>query len=384
MKRILVLITLLFIPSVYSQHWIWGEAFDAVDGFSANNMVVAAYYLGDEANNRTDIIGTSGQAGADNEYMIDATLIPGHTFSLGDTIYLKIVDNGSDYVSWNISVDTLNPGFDEAPNMTLNTSTKVHGILLEDDDTLVSDRIDLNVGTVQQVNCSGNVTDIDGIKDIRNVMAVIYDPSTSSADAADDPSNHYTNYSCNTTIGNSTSLLFECLFNVQFYANPDTWVCNVTVNDTYDRNRSNIDTAIVNELIGIDVGNDTIDFGALKIGYDTGTTDHQKQINNTGNIAIDLNLNVYGVEKNDSNAMNCTVGNISANNIRWSLLTGIDWSLKNQSVSNETGYTVYNFDLSKNSNKLTYWDLGIPVWPAGDIVSGTCSGTIIFTAIPDT
>ena len=259
----------------------------------------------------------------------------------------------------------------------------VDSVLLEDDDETIANELDLNLGTTKLINCSGAVSDADGTSDIDIVSAVLYDNETSSPDAADDDNKHYTNSTCDTTVLDADTLNYDCLFNVQFHANPALWACNVTVNDTAGSRGTKVDNSTITELMGIDVEDSNIDFGSLKVGEDTGTVDQIKTITNNGNVDIDINLEVLGSIYNHNLSMNCTVGSINASYERWSLTAGTDYTLKDKSVSDGIGTDISNFNLLKgaSSTKDIFWGMKIPLTP---IASGNCSGTVIFTAIVDT
>ncbi|MBN4049144.1 hypothetical protein JYT91_00855 [archaeon AH-315-M20] len=368
---------------VYAEHFIVGIVNDAADSTAANGHTVIIYYENDEVNNVSDIIGEGFNA--ENEYFLDAEEIPGHTFVVGDEIFAKVFDNGDGYTAGPVSVVTTGAGFDEEPDMTLtaaNAEPTVDSIFLEDDDETIANELDLNPGTTKLINCSGTVSDADGNSDIDNVTAVLYDNKTSSPDAADNDNNHYTNSSCDTTVLDADTLNYDCLFGVQFHANPALWNCNVTVNDTTGAKDTKVDSSTITELMAIDVADGDIDFGDIKVGADTGTIDQIKTITNNGNVAFDLNLEVLGSIYNYNLSMNCTVSSINASYERWSLTANTDWTLKNKAVSNGTGEDITNFNLLKgaSSTKDTYWGMGIALTP---IVSGNCSGTVIFTAISD-
>jgi len=378
-----IVIFILEASFVYAEHFIVGIVNDAADSTAANGHTVIIYYENDEVNNVSDIIGEGFNE--DNEYFLDAEEIPNHVWVPGDEIFAKVFDNGDGYIAGPVSVVTTGAGFDEEPDMTLtasNTAPTVDSVLLEDDDETIENELDLASGTTKLINCSGTVSDADGNSDIDNVTSVLYDNETSSPGAADNNNSHYTNSSCDTTVLDADTLNYDCLFGVQFHANPGLWACNVTVNDTTGAIDTKVDNSTITELMAIDVADADIDFGNLKVGKDTGTTDQTKVITNVGNIAFDLNLEVYDSIYNDNLSMNCTDGSINASYERWSFTANTDYSLKNESVSDGIGTDISNFNLSKgaSSTKNIFWGMGIPITP---IVSGNCSGTVIFTAIGD-
>jgi len=102
-----------------ASHWITGTVNDAADGTPADGHTAIIYYLGDEVNNVSDTIGPTGTSGTNNTYMCDAEIIPGHTWTIGDVIYAKVIDTGDGYTAGPVSVVTTGAGFDVEPDMTL-------------------------------------------------------------------------------------------------------------------------------------------------------------------------------------------------------------------------------------------------------------------------
>ncbi len=151
--------------------------------------------------------------------------------------------------------------------------------------------------------------------------------------------------------------------------------------------------------MAIDVS-DSIDFGDLKVGADTGTTDTTSIVYNEGNIIFDINLLSFANASNrtkidgegPNNTMRCATNKINDTHLRYSLSTGQTWSTQKIQVrSNGTALDDSAFDLSENNSdglanplpsyKNVYWGFGIPRNP---IPTGECSGFVQFTAITDT
>jgi hypothetical protein len=102
-----------------------GKVNDASDGTPANGHTVICYYPGDEAHYDSDIIGPTGRQGVDNHYLCYADSIPGHTWSVGDIINVKVIDNGDGYTAGPVSVVTTEAIYDLAPDMTLQAIPQV-------------------------------------------------------------------------------------------------------------------------------------------------------------------------------------------------------------------------------------------------------------------
>jgi len=268
--------------------------------------------------------------------------------------------------------------------------------------------MDLSPNTSVVINCSGRAFDRNGAGELTGsgaiINATIYD-STSSPNGGVNFSTNYKNSSCRIENPGTdpTNVTFECIFVVFFNANPGTWTCNATAKDTtggIDLNVSKADTETMGVLMAIDV-TDELDFGDLKVGADTGTTDTTSIVYNEGNTIFDINLQGYGNASNrtgtivtvNNDSMNCATGKINDSHLRYSLGASTAWSSKSIIWSNTTGYDDIAFDLERNntaedqsvdplpSYKNIYWGFGIPVNP---IVAGECSGFVEFTAISDT
>lgn len=140
----------LFIVSVPALPWIVGTVEDASDGTGADGRTAIIYYEGDESNFNSDIIGSAGNSNTANRYMIDAGNIPGHTWQVGDTLQVKVIDSGDGYGAGPVSVLTTGAGFDEAQGMTLtNTACDV-------------DTFEVSISTDKQTYYQTGVVNING------------------------------------------------------------------------------------------------------------------------------------------------------------------------------------------------------------------------------
>ena len=202
----------------------------------------------------------------------------------------------------------------------LNTAPSVDSVELNDAAT-GDEVIDLAAATTQTLTCSGLASDADGLTDITGVSAVIWS-ANSAMGSADDPTNHYTNASCNYNSGTGA---FDCDFAVQFYADPAVWTCSVTATDASSDTGSLTDTATVNQLLALNIPDGTnIDFGSLAVGQNTALSSLNVTFENEGNIEIDVDVDAYetGGDQNSANSMTCTTGYLPVGNFRASLTQG--------------------------------------------------------------
>ncbi|MFH1649130.1 MAG: hypothetical protein ABIA93_01110 [Candidatus Woesearchaeota archaeon] len=236
--------------------------------------------------------------------------------------------------------------------------------------------ITLSQGATRDIYCNASIRDYNGWDDVAGVNATFYH-ITSSATAADDNNDHYTNSTC-TTIGNDGQYIqnFTCIFPVYFYANNGTWTCNVTVIDNYNFTDTMLNTTIMSPLYALNVTS-LIDYGNLAVeDYSENMT---ANVTNFGNMDINLTLFGYGAAELDGLAMVCDIGNISIDNEKYSYLVDDDFVAKTALTDTATqvaGLTIFQqMNDSAASFNTTYWQLYIEPNPFGQ-----CNGTVVFEA----
>ncbi len=150
-KIILIFLILVLIPNALAAHYIAGIVNDAYDGEAANDKTVVLWNPSNGINdNLTDIIGPNGNSGADNVYFIDCQAL-NTPCSVNDVMNIKVINTGDDYVTNTTSVTVTGSGFDEAPNLTLNSKPGVE---------LITPENFANISGEVEFNCS--VSDLDG------------------------------------------------------------------------------------------------------------------------------------------------------------------------------------------------------------------------------
>lgn len=121
---IFVLFFLIF-PFCSAAHYINGSIENAKDGTLANGHTVVLWNpLFGIQDNLTDIIGPAGNSLKTNSYTIDCSLSP-IVCVLGDTLSLKVMNNGDGYVSEEVNVDVTASIYDLAENRTLNSPPEI-------------------------------------------------------------------------------------------------------------------------------------------------------------------------------------------------------------------------------------------------------------------
>lgn len=282
-----------------------------------------------------------------------------------------------------LSTDTF--GANNATTITrvliTNTAPTLSNLIVE------PSSIDLIPGSITTINCTGNFYDSNGWDDIGRINATFYD-ITYGPGTTQDFNFRYINNSC----GNATTACTQlsatnssctCKFNIRYFANNGSWICNMTIADEFGLSSTdNSSFAAINPTIGISAPSE-IDYGNLSITE----TSAQKSANlsNYGNVQINISLRGYGGTDPDNQnnlSMICDGGSISNTYERYSVISGTAFdSMYN--ISNET-VQIPNFNLPVRTNdtnygsdrNTTYWRIYIP-----STVSGYCNGTLEFYAV---
>jgi hypothetical protein len=250
------------------------------------------------------------------------------------------------------------------------------------------------------ISCVSIVRDFNGDYDIDGTngtyLGVFFDTVASSYGGTDDNNNHYTNNSCyidtsfpdwNGITDDAYTVLANCTFEIEYYANPENWNFSILVNDSLGWSAMGSDEISVNELLALGLP-DTINYGLVNATYVS--DENVTNVTNYGNVPINLTLEGYAVTQGDGKAMNCTLGSVGYINVSYegyslnnSYPGVLDLSEFQSNYTNLTSSAVTRrFDLDYRQNDVineavneTYWRIYVPIG-----VAGTCSGNIIFGA----
>ncbi|MGV8171262.1 MAG: hypothetical protein ACP5OA_01040 [Candidatus Woesearchaeota archaeon] len=247
--------------------------------------------------------------------------------------------------------------------------------------------ITINAGSTKKVSCNATVRSWEGFNDISRVNATLWHLASSVNNASDNNNSHYTNGSCTTngSLGAFTGW-YTCDFDVLYYSNNGTWICNVTVSNSHTQINPNFtgsgyNTTTFYPVYALNV-TDGIDYGNVAV-EDYSAPDRTANITNFGNMGINITVEGYGVTRGDGLAMNCSLsGNIAVENERFAVTSGQAYGTKTQLTSTSGGVMIPTLVMPKQTVpgtqiiNATYWQLYIPPNPAGN-----CTGFIIFTAI---
>lgn len=111
----------LCISNILAAHYIIGKVNDALDGTLANGRTVVIWNpsIGQQ-DNITDVVGPTGNSGQNNIYMVDCDLLT-NGCSVGNTLNIKVVNTGDNYLSETIPIIITGSGYDLASDLTLNS-----------------------------------------------------------------------------------------------------------------------------------------------------------------------------------------------------------------------------------------------------------------------
>ena len=233
----------------------------------------------------------------------------------------------------------------------------------------------LSAGGTRTVNCSVIATDGLGASNLNSANATFYYYQNSSSNP-DNNLVHYTDASCGLTPINSTHAMFSCSFDVWYYANNGTWVCNATVYNNQSISASANISTIIDPLYAVNI-TDGIDFANVSAGLPSNNI--TVNITNFGNMAVNVTLQGYALVIGDNNGMNCSDHtNITITNIRFSTNNTASFA---QKIPMDGSIQSLNFKINKQTNasqifNTTYWQVS----PNPGTINRICNGYVIFSA----
>jgi len=250
--------------------------------------------------------------------------------------------------------------------------------------------IDLTEATHTHVAVTATVTDNNSCEQITGVTAKLYRTDLTSNCTAPDLNNCLSPVamtiveSGNTCTPGGTDLSadYTASIEVLYYADPTddnvlgpTWSVHVIPSDAGGAGTAGTDdTAEMNTLTALNVST-PIAYGPLALsGVTADTTDYDTTVTNTGNKAT---IGVQ-VKSGAATAMTCTIGTIPVGNEKYDDVSTTAYASKIALTAGDV--TVADVSAAKgvSSNTDTVgWGLQMPA--SG--VSGTCAGTVVFTAI---
>jgi len=383
--NILLLIIVMTFPSTIAAHWIVGYVENASDSTSPNGRTIKLY----NSTNLQEIftiVGPSGPSATSNIYMIDCEMLA-TPCNVGDVLNITLVDDLTGHVAkQEVQVIVSGAGYDMAPNISMTSPLSLQNVLVEDSFTSPQNEIDLTANSTTKISCTAITDGYEPSTSLVNATATFF-ASTSTKPSPDDNNNHYTNSTCeiNTSYGLSTQAQINCTFKIEYYANADSWTCEIEVIDNSSVSVTANDQTQINTLLAIGA-NSSIDFGEVNVTEMT--PEKTIQITNFGNVNINLTLNGFGETPNDGNSMICSGNNISIEHTKYNLTLSNSGSLtptqaeavyKNlTSTATKEEFKLHsrqNDNINNDATNNTYWRVYVP-----KNVGRSCQGNIIIGA----
>ena len=213
----------------------------------------------------------------------------------------------------------------------VNTPPNVTFVLLDDSLDSPANEIDLVAATNQTVYCSFNVSDFDGIESInQSSLNVTITSNTTGYTGTEDIKFEYHLAWNDTTnvdacLNQSTGSLpnggwnyYNCSISMPYFAENGTWTCLARIFDNTSSSGNSTDSALVNQLVALNISRDSIVFGAIGLGQNTTSQDYNTTIENIGNVPLSLQMTSHWNESlplNDTYAMTCETGQINESDI---------------------------------------------------------------------
>jgi hypothetical protein len=159
-----VILMLIFLPGCSAAHYIIGTVEDAKDSTLANEHTIILWnpIVGIQ-DNLSDIIGPTGNSEQNNNYSIDCELL-NTPCSEGDTLSLKVIDKGDNYVSEEKNVTVTTNPEDYVENITLNSPPTTNLIFPSDFANISNSQVNFNCSSsdldnnLEEISLYGNWT----------------------------------------------------------------------------------------------------------------------------------------------------------------------------------------------------------------------------------
>ncbi len=239
----------------------------------------------------------------------------------------------------------------------------------------IENPVNLLAGTNKELRCNGSAEDGNGYSNIIAINATFYFIAGGyNSFSPDNNNSHYTT-SCTMSNQFGNSLDFDCVFNLTYYASPGEWQCNVSIIDAQSHTNASTINTNVSELLAIGLPGE-LDFGVTLPGQ----ASQEKSINieNQGNVAINISVRGYGKQEYDNLSMVCTSGNISITLERYNTTQGKGFD---EMYNLTPGFTkIPDFVINKSNGTSS---IGTVYWRVkpGFGISGSCNGTLIFSVV---
>jgi len=237
-------------------------------------------YMVEDPSNQSTAMDVATSTLTELEYAVELT-----GFASESAYCLRTTDGG-------VELDS----YAHVPEVSVNGVPVVTSWTLNEDGPIA-----LTEGQTTVVMATGSVTDLNGFEDILYATSTIYRSGVGEACSADD-NNCYRLNSLDCPLqncsGNSCDII--CSADIQFFADPtdqgstyagEDWKASVYVVDS----TANVGTSTslgvdINTMRAVSITTGEISYGTLAVNSDTGSANATSTVRNTGNVAIDMDL----------------------------------------------------------------------------------------------
>lgn len=287
----------------------------------------------------------------------------GSTLAEGVQYYwrARFIDSTSKVGAW--SADQL---------FMLNNTPTLTGVTLN-----AGSDITLSENTTTTVSLTATATDLDGYADLDTALGVMYRSGVSGgASCSANDNNCYVVSSCTLSGCAGTSCNVTCSADIEFFADAtdtgssyptETWdgIVVVTDNQSVTDSKEVLGVNEMNSLIALDADS-SITFGTMLVGEDSGSTNTELTVTNTGNRVIDSEISGSDMCTDHPTCANplIPVGNIEYSLNPFSYGGGIDLTTSASSLDMNIPISTVN---PSTATDIVYTGLSVPaVLPTGN------------------
>jgi hypothetical protein len=257
------------------------------DGDATQQLLVSDTYLAftegkliESPSNQTAGMTLNQDRMTEVEYAIELT-----PYAVSDSYCMRTSNGG-------LALDS----YQNVAEITAKYAPNITDWALNADDSIV-----LTEGQTTIIYATGTVTDLNGWEDILYASSTYYRSGIGASCVGND-NNCYrlSSLDCPLTNCSGNSCTIECTAGIQFFAEPtdtgsdyplENWLAEVFVVDTTGNTSTTTSPGVdVLTLWGLSLTVGTINYGLVELDTDTGAVNATSTLRNTGNDAIDVNL----------------------------------------------------------------------------------------------
>lgn len=237
-------------------------------------------YLVEDPSNQTTAMDVATSTLTELEYAVELT-----SFATESSYCLRATNGG-------VELDS----YARIPEVSVNGLPVITSWSLNNDSPIF-----LTEGETTVVVATGSVTDLNGFTDLLYATTTIYRSGVGNTCTADDNNCYHLNsLQCpfQNCAGNTCDV--ECTANIQFFAEPtdlgslyegETWEAHLFVMDFSSNVATSTSSGVeLHTLLGLSLVTGEISYGSVELGADTGSVNATTTVQNTGNDAVDVDI----------------------------------------------------------------------------------------------